>query len=117
MSSVFNVDSVKEKIKQFNVVTDIESIRSLFKEELMDWIDCYHETLVQRDHSDATADKGLSTNLSDEAIQAQSSIVQLWIEYGTFEKNLHQFKKAVQVISLYMVQSSISTTNHDRIEL
>lgn len=38
-----------------------------------------------------------SNAMSDEAIQAQTSIVQLWIEYATFEKNLHQFKKAVQV--------------------
>lgn len=48
MSTVFNIDALKARIRLMNPIDEAEAIRSIYKEELMDWIDCYHETLQPR---------------------------------------------------------------------
>lgn len=83
--SVFNINKLRDKIKSnFSTSSQADEVRGIYKEELMDWIDCYNETLK----SDPT---------NPEAIQAKESILNLFIDFASFEKKLKQFKKVVQV--------------------
>jgi hypothetical protein len=84
MSTLFNIEGFRTKLRSYNPAVDAERIRTIFQEELFDWIDYFNENLKD-DPS------------SKEARDARSSIIHLWIEYGTFEKSLKQFKKASQV--------------------
>jgi tetratricopeptide (TPR) repeat protein len=71
--------------------------RLIFKQEIMDWTDNYIENLQ-------------SNSNSEEAKQALSAIVQLWVRYATFEITLRQFKKAVQVYEEALTDPIASTS-------
>lgn len=79
--SLFNISVIKKKIIE---ESSIENNRIYYQEELLDWIDCYNETLV---------------NCEDKVRQQEAfnSIIDLWIDYSNYEKQLKQYKKVVNI--------------------
>lgn len=98
MATLLNIDSFKNKLHTYNPIIDAESIRTLFQEELFDWIDYYNENLKD--------------NISIEEKSARLSIINLWIEYGIFEKSIKQYKKASQVYE-DAIKEPISASSSD----
>lgn len=81
MATVFDMEAFRRKRA---IVSEYEDIRTLFQEELFDWIDCYNETLASENDEIAKE-------------TARKSIANLWLEYINFEKSLKQFKKVGQL--------------------
>ena len=58
--------------------------RNVFLEQIFDWSDYYSENLH-------------ATPTSCEALRVSNAITELWIKFASFEIELRQFKKAVDV--------------------